>query len=262
MKARFTQASFVRAVLPYVVAIVAVVVIAIVVVVRALDPDRRQLGLELVKSLVQVATVLVLGQVFAVVVKDREDERDLASRAMLEDEQRQTALTALRTELLVKLSGAFVRVKGSRRLLRAGALTLPWDKELDDKTEIRSAAYNSHMQAINEVELELESLWHQLDATNTESAERVALVGHVKAMKDYLREILHQYEQMMPEFAGANGSLSAARFRDASPDGTLLDLLNPDENTGFKLRFVQHFREASRTLRASLLAAKAEPKPS
>ncbi len=254
------QLSFFRAVLPYVVVVVAGVAIAIVIVAYVFDPDHRQLGLELVKSLVQVATVLVLGQVFAVIVKDREQERDLASRALAADQERQIALTALRTELLVKLSKAVVRVKGSRRQLRAEVLTLAWDDGLNEKAEIRGETYNKYMQAINDVELELESLWHQLDAANTESSERVTLVNHVKAMKDYLRELLYQYEQLMPEFTNGVQTLSVSRFRDEPQYGTLLDLLDPTEGTGFKRRFVQPFRGAARALRTSLLAASTDSK--
>jgi hypothetical protein len=252
MSARPIRPPFLRQVLPYLVAIIVIAAAATSLILWKFNPDREVVGTELIKSFVQVATVLVLGQALAIVVKDREQEREHDLREIEARRAKLAAVTALRAELLAKLSSAFVRVKGSRRLTRAQALTMPWSAEVHQGTQVRKAAYEEQMRAINGVELELESIWHQLDATDLTLAGEL-LVRHIKTMKDYLRELLFQYEHVLPQFT--TDTLAITTFRDDPKYGTLLDFIDAAKNTGFKRRFVQPFRAASHAIRAALLAA-------
>ena len=110
------------------------------------------------------------------------------------------------------------------------------------------------MKIVNAAELELESLWHQLEATNP-TAERATLVKNVKTMKDYLREILFNYEHVLPQFGADAAELPIERFRDQPEYGTLIDFIDADKNSEFKRRFVEPFRAASGAIRKALLSA-------
>jgi hypothetical protein len=246
---------FLRQLLPYFLWTAAGVAVAVAVVLWWTGPDLRAVGLELVKSLVQVATVLILGQVLTIIVKDREDARETLARELAAARDRRATLTVLHTDVLTKLSNAFVRIKGSRRLLRADALTLPWAKTLAPGTEVRRDPYNEQMKVINAAELELESLWHQLTTTNP-TAERATLVKNVEKMKNYLREILFNYEHVMPQFvAKKTEQLSIDEFRDDKPYGTLVDFIDAAKSTQFKERFVDPFRAASKAIRNALISS-------
>lgn len=246
---------FLRQLLPYFLWTAAAVAVAVALVLCWTKPELDDVGLELVKSLVQVATVLILGQVLTIIVKDREHAREALERELSEARGRRATLTVLHTDVLTKLSNAFVRVKGSRRLLRAEALTLPWEKKIAPATHVRRDPYNEQMKAINAAELELESLWHQLTTTSP-TPERATLVANVETMKNYLREILFNYEQVMPQFVAKGADqLPIDEFRDDSEYGTLVDFIDAAKGTQFRERFVKPFRASSGAIREALLSS-------
>jgi len=226
----------------------ACMVIAVVVagltcaVVVIYEPDRHQLGIEFVRVFLQIIAVLVLGQLIAALVREH-DRR--ASRI--------EALAEYQKDVLAQITSAFVQVKRYRRLLRARAIAPEFKPaELND-TIVRRKEYDEYMSAINEIELQLEAIGHHLEAVpeNPESSEKA--VSHVHAMKDYLREVLHQYEIMLPRFSDTDATLPLSAFQASEDPGTLVDLIGPAKKSLFRDRFVIEFRHAARLLRLALL---------
>jgi hypothetical protein len=254
MMAREQQISIFRSITPFLVVIGASMILIGVLIYFWLKPKPEALGLELIKALVQVTTVLVLGQVVSTIVADRQHDRDVADRENELNRSKAAALTSLRVELLTRLSKTYTAVKRSRRLLRSRAMTVPWVQPPAQNTAVRREEYDEYMGDINDAELELESLWHQLRAASAELTEQATLVKLVKEMKNYLRDVLQQYELVRPTFE-ANTTLPISAFAMAGGKrATLFDFLSSDEHCGFQTQFVDSFHDAVYTLRKALLA--------
>jgi len=241
MTKRFS--STILRLLPLLIATALVIVVLMYWVVQRYQPDRKMLGLELVKTLMQVTTVLVLGQVVSVIVKEHEAQKE-----------RIAALTTLRLDLLTQLSRVYVGIKRYRRLLRAHAVTPAFDGVVDANIRVRQQPYDENMRAINETELELEALWHQLQALPASVTERETVNDGVESMKDYLRELLEQYEDTIPNFSLPADTMALQAFVvPGNQKGNLPDYIGPTKDSLFRQAFIQAFRSSTQAIRTQML---------
>src|SRR5438552_5793005 len=129
-------------------------VVAIVVILSVFKPAKDSIEFEIVKSLLQILTVLVLGQVVSLVIAQFNYNR-----------QKTEARTEFQKDVLRRLIRNYTAIKKHRRLLRAKAVTPPYDGKFQENTLVQFDAYDEQMQLINEVELEFENIWQEIESS-------------------------------------------------------------------------------------------------
>jgi hypothetical protein len=179
-------------------------------------PKSEQLGIELAKALLQIATVLILGQLVSMWIEDtrykrqrsdqQRDQDRIDAEARKERERQQiNAVNEFRKETLDKFIETYSVAKKIRRLLRATSL-ISSDDENSKDIKVNRDAYDKKMQVINDVQLELEAIKQEIQ-TSIETASNVftnpaALKDHVSSMESYLRKIVTEYEESLRKFKG------------------------------------------------------------
>jgi hypothetical protein len=208
--------------------------------------------LEIVKSALQMLSVIVLGQVIASTVKEREYFR-----------QRTEARDAILVDWLKRLIGIYTQVKKHRRLVRARGINPPYRGEaIDPLAEVAKRAYGRHMVALNDIEIELEGLWHEVSAVrHNVLGNDTELVSSLESMKDYLRGLLRQFEEQWNLFPATEVmELSTLDQNYRSKGRCLGDFLGPtslsrDQHSEFHQQFIKRFRVAAFIIRKRMLSA-------
>ena len=154
-------------------------VIAIVVILSVFKPTKDSIEFEIVKFLLQILTVLVLGQVVSLVIAQFNYNR-----------QKTEARTEFQRDVLRRLVRNYTAIKKHRRLLRAKAFAPPYSGEFQKETVVQLDAYDEQMQLINEVELEFENIWQEIESSPDLFSNSKSLAEYVERMKDYLRSCL------------------------------------------------------------------------
>jgi hypothetical protein len=205
--------------------------------------DHKAADLEIFKATLQVVTVLVLGQLVVLLVKDRESAKQQAA-------VRQALLTNW-LNLLVK---TYVDVKKHRRLLRASTRLAPGVRDGLSGRLMDRSVYDAEMRALNEIELDCEVLWHDIASVAPKGVPfGPELEAKVRNMKDYLRALLHQYEGHLGTF-DQKESISIDEM-GGKESNTLADFVGPAKGARFHKVFIEDFREAQRLLRRAIALA-------
>jgi len=150
----------------------AVAVIIVAILITNSNPDVRNLGTELGKLVGQVTLVSVIG---GVLLQEYNRRRERAG-----------ALTEFRKGLLKTFVRSYADAKSCRRLLRAKCRAR---KPADDSppiVELLRLTYEERMGALNDTQLELEIIIHDLHAFPGAFAKRNELRKLVVKMENYL----------------------------------------------------------------------------
>jgi hypothetical protein len=160
---------------------------------------EESIRVEIVKSLLQLAIVIIIGGVVATLFKTEEQRRD---RLLKAEEQRREHLrlrAETRADYLKRLSKLYRDVKAARRALRTGGLTTkyPTSKKPISINSVQIGVYKEQMERINEAQLELEGL--KIEAKSLpDFASLESVSERLEQMEKYLGDIISEFEEIYP----------------------------------------------------------------
>jgi hypothetical protein len=106
------------------------------------------------------------------------------------------------------------------------------------------------MEALNEVQLDLEKIWHEVDSHRSAFSDPDGVIRRVRVMSGFLRRILDEYESQWPRLSGQQGSISLPPLKQ------LAHFVGPSTKGWFKDKFCDRYSEAVEILRRDILRVK------
>jgi len=147
--------------------------------------DVRDLGSELGKLTGQVALVTLVGGVLVQEYSRRH--------------QQQEALNEFRKSVLRGLVRSYTDAKSCRRLLRARCRVTKSQSDGTPTVQLSRTVYEERMGSLNDTQLELEILVHDLNTFPAAFAKRNEIRGAVSKMEHYLNTLITEYEHALRE---------------------------------------------------------------
>ena len=181
--------------------------VALVAALGSVEPNT--LSFEIAKTILQVGVVLAAGALLSLLTSDYQKDQEKA-------ESRQELLR----NILGRAGVAYNDVKRARRLLRAHAMT-------EDGTAIIASAYDVQIAAINDAQLQFETLADEIQGAFPELAGTVA--REFDLIEESRNALVREYEDNRRNFAGgplALGNRAPARSQEilgASSEGRSSD---------------------------------------
>src|ERR1044072_811934 len=164
--------------------------------------DKAKVKIEVIRALLSLPIVLILGgivsQLFKYVDQRREDSNSLA---------------VFREDLRKRLGEAYARAKECRRLLRMAGFTEEVFVKPIRKAPNLIEAYSCRMEVLNEVQLDLEKLWQEMDCFRCAFSSPDRLLKRVKIMSGYLRRLIDEYEENLPILKNSRDELSLSELK-------------------------------------------------
>ena len=248
------------------------------IVYAVFQPEKKAFGAELAKALIEVATVLALGQLVGMwveeqrhkredenkardkererVEKELEQERQRAEQEVERRRQHVRTMNELRNELLARLTSAYSDAKKIRRLTRARSLFTRRDHQGADVVYVNRGVYDELMESLNDIQLTLEIIQREVETSKKTSSEIFStpypLQRNVAYMEGYLRKIIREYETRLKDFKGDPPSLELREL-------TRLSEFVRRDDIEFNTRFVSSYKIALDSIRADILASDREP---
>jgi hypothetical protein len=203
--------------------------------------DKAKVKIEVIKALLSLPIVLVLGsivsQLFKYVDQRREDSNSLA---------------IFREDLRKRLGEAYAKAKECRRLLRMAGFTEEIFGKPVPKSQQLIEAYSCRMEVLNEVQLDLEKLWQEMDCFRCAFSSPDGLIKRVKVMSGYLRRLIDEYEKNLPVLKNGNDELSLSNLE------ALRQFVGSTKEGKFREQYCERYSEAVRFIRQDTLRAKAK----
>lgn len=162
------------------------------------DAMARLIGIEAYKTLLQFFLVVVLGGGISLLYQAFNRESDRRIERLKQLELRATAIQETQQRYLRELVDQYNRAKRARRLLRATALN---HEIIFDDRRVRAARYDELMQSVLDAQLSLETMVHTMRAENGVFAAESELIDSMTAAEGYLRALITEYEEVMPQAA-------------------------------------------------------------
>jgi hypothetical protein len=156
----------------------------------------RLVGVEAYKMLLQFFLVIVLGGGISLLYQAFNRESDRRIERLKQMELRAAGIQETRHRYLRELVDQYNRVKRTRRLLRATALN--HELVFADR-RVRVARYDELMQSILDAQLSLETMVRTMRVEDGVFATEPEVVRSVIAAEVYLRALVTEYEEVMPQ---------------------------------------------------------------
>ena len=153
------------------------------------NDQLRNLGYETIKLSIQLLLVVLFGGIFI-----QEYNRSRARKVAVNDFRRAT---------LRNLSRAYSDIKGVRRILRAKCQPTSDAKSVTLEDCLPLTAYDEHIATINATQLELEILVRELEIIKEVFEETKTLIGYIRSMEEYIKEVINEYEIKSKEYRGS-----------------------------------------------------------
>ena len=174
-------------------AMISVIALGAAVVLRAWPPAAdAKLGYEIAKFVAQLTLIVVAG---GLIVKEYEQAR-----------ARRSAVHEFRRQVLRSIIGAYSEVKKIRRVLRARCIRAAGEEGGAAVESIPAAAYDAHMERLNEIQIELEVLVRELKVFRETFDAPGELTRQLVAMERYLSALTDEWEVSRPDFGDRPGS--------------------------------------------------------
>jgi hypothetical protein len=201
---------------------------------------------EIIKSLLQIITVLVLGQVISFIIAKFNADRERAE-----------AITEFKKEILHRLTHTYIGVLKQRRLLRAKGLTKPYIGMIQEGTEVLFDSFDKQMQFINEAQGEIKAMRQELKSSEDVFSEYKSLNGYIKKMEEYLANLIELYEQKLGAFGGKGSKKKIEELvivDKGTTKFTLTDFVEKaQEGNKFNDEFVEPYYAAAKLIRKDIL---------
>ncbi|MDR6318800.1 hypothetical protein [Actinoplanes couchii] len=206
------------------------------------ESTTRALGIEGYKTLLQLLLVVVLGGGVSLLYQAFNRQAELQAERLRLAEGRATAIRETRQRYLAELVVLYNAVKRSRRLLRARAQihTTAGDGRL------RLATYDEQLQLLLDAQLGLELMIRTMNAEGEVFDGVPQLVPSLKSTEKYLRELITEYEAVMPRVQpGAT---------EITTPPKLADFIGPYEHSEFRPGFIRPVQAAMAAVESLITA--------
>jgi hypothetical protein len=171
------------------------------------DLKNGSIEFEAAKSLLQIGVVSVIGTVLSLLVHQYQNEAEAlqkkteADRLDAEkqrDEHRKCLeyREALLLSVLSKTIDAYNRTKRARRLLRGRAISTRGETKV-----VLAEEYDKWFDAINDAQLDLESLVHDIKTSEKAFSRPELLRESLRSMEKYLNDLITEYERSRALFS-------------------------------------------------------------
>ena len=172
----------------------------IIIVAKNYDVSKDTFDRSITDTLLKVISVSVIGTVLSLLLEDYKKkqsdlEKQKEERKLLENNKDQN-----RKDVLQSLNKLYAKTKNARRVLRAKGFTRPYYKKEDDDNLLSLSVYDMCMDDINDSQLELESMRHEITTNKFTFSKPLLIAEKLKAMDEYLGELISEYEQHRPAF--------------------------------------------------------------
>ena len=232
-----------------------------------LDLPNQDLGIEIVKVLLQLIIVIIIGGILSYIVQEVRDEQ-----------QKREAIKELKKSLLNQLLDTYSEVKKVRRLLRArgiGQINLPYEQQFllqkiyDDELkeqlevltntqieqlqqaernrEVSHEVYNQQLEILNNIQLNLEATGARVRSSQYLFIQGEQLVKDIRQMDKYLGKVVHEWQRNQGRWSSNNGISVLLGDNDFQELRDFLTLFyekpsqnSPLEDSKFKVEFVEY----------------------
>lgn len=155
--------------------------------------NAQSFRMELIKSLLQLAIVVVMGGVIAALFK----QYDVTRSKLLDHESQLNDIAETKRGVYesysLELGRLYRLVKRVRRTLRAAGLSTITQNDDAEITTDQMKIYRNEMATLNETQLELEGM--KIESKYVKVFQEVSVItNRLGLMEDYLRRILAEYE--------------------------------------------------------------------
>lgn len=162
---------------------------------EVLGDSQAKVYLELVKSLLQLTTVILIGGAITAVYKALESSRSDAKEKEAAVLETNKLKQSIRIDYLLRLGKSYRAAKGTRRALRAAGLSTKYCYPEKELIEGQLEIYKEQMRILNQAQLELEEL--KIEATSLPSLLGLGELPNLLAsMEKYLRNVVKEYEKV------------------------------------------------------------------
>ena len=204
----------------------------------AISEKKSDIQLHLAKSLIQFLVILLLGAFVADVVKRIDKQRR-------DDEQ----LATFRNDIRKRLDDCYQLAKKCRSQLRGAGITPEGCDCPANMSEDCQTAYREQMEQINEVQLDLEKIWHEIDSFRHAFSEADNIIRRVQLMSGFLRKLVNEYEANWCLLGSPADAIKAPKFKQ------LPHMVGPSTEGWFKEKFCDRYSEAVDFIRRDSLRA-------
>jgi hypothetical protein len=209
----------------------------------------RAVGTEAYRTLLQFFLVAVVGGAVSLLYQAFNRQAEMRAKRAQHDEDRAVAVRETRQRYLGELISLYNSVKKSRRLLRAHAIV---HEPATGGGRVRLAKYDELLQIVLDAQLSLETLARNLRAEGGLFATETGLVSSVTTAEAYLRELITEFETIMPTVPPGSSDLPTPP--------RLADFIGPYvEANPFRNQFVHPVQAAMAAIER--LIAQAAPPP-
>lgn len=219
---------------------------ALVILASNYDVSKDTFGRSITDTLLSIISVSVVGTLLSLLLEDytrkqSEMEKQKEKRQLLENNRDQ-----YRKEVLQNLNKLYANTKNARRMLRAKGFAVPYYKNEDDNKLLSLAVYDLHMDAINDSQLELESIRQEITTNKSCFSDDSLITGSLKAMDEYLGELVSEYEVNRPAFSGNPPTLRIGQLTEMKK---FLSKTKKEDMEGFKKRFSENCNKVRKEIR-------------
>lgn len=207
--------------------------------------NQDAVRIEIIKSLLQLAVIIIVGGVVAALIREVERQQTQAR-----------AYAEARKDYLDRLGNAYRKVKAIRRTLRARGLTSKRRDAPEQLDADQLAFYQTAMERIDDVQLELEALKHEAQSLPafTELGQTAEVIAaHLESMEQYLGKLFSEYEEFMrPVGQGEPVLFSSLRRLDEFTGKVGQRVGFSAESERFKSDFSRPFHQTMQLIRSHL----------
>ena len=157
-----------------------------VVILGLIGVSPNTVPFEVAKALLQIGLVGAAGATLTALTERYQHEREQADKARDAAERRRQHKQDLLNATLTQATESYHAVKRARRLLRARAVT---------GLGVDAQQYDHHLAAINDAQLEYETLVEDVSTNFTTFSNSTALVAQLRQIELYLHGLIAEYEQ-------------------------------------------------------------------
>jgi hypothetical protein len=219
-------------------AVLVTVVTLALTILYTTSPNRAEIRLELAKSLAYLLVVLLLGATVTEAIKERDRQR-----------RESEALAVFRNDIRKRLTEAYQAVKRCRCLLRVAGVTTEGLISYGQMNAEALTTYKCQLEEINEIQLDLEKLWQELECFRQAFSSSHAIILRVKVMSGYLRRLIDEYENNCTAFYQETNSQGLPK-----PSFSQLEqLVHSTKGSKFREKFCDRYSEVVELIRRDLL---------
>lgn len=201
--------------------------------------DRTVLLIEIAKTLLQIAFIVIVGGVVSILFKSFETR--LKGEKYLHD---------YKVDFLERLHSTYNAIKACRRSLRASGLSNRYGSLPKSMSEDQAYFYKEQMISLTEHQLNLEVLKKDIESFRGAFSNASQISSSLDAMEKYVRSITKDYEKKWVHLQRDMPNQQVIQFKH------LIDFTGRYTDSEFKTNFAEEYDQAVKLIRHDLMPLK------